>query len=118
VILIPWAVALGFITWRDLASDATLKAQHSIAGLPLPADYAATFLLFGGLGLLGKTKAAPAAALAAWGIDIALGLEVFGGGNPVGNALISGATKRFSATTGGVPVGTATGTAPEKPRPH
>ena len=50
------------LSWRDLAGPADLKAQHSISGLPLPADYAASFLLFGMLGIVSKTKAAPAAA--------------------------------------------------------
>jgi hypothetical protein len=69
-ILLAWAVEMGLITWRDLTGK---DPTHVINGFPLPADYLATFLVFGTLGLVPKSNAgaSKAATLAAWAFVIA-----------------------------------------------
>jgi len=71
-VLAAWLVEIGLITWRDLTNK-TDKAEHAINGLPLPADYLATFLVFGALGLVPKDNqgASRAATLAAWAFVVA-----------------------------------------------
>ncbi len=70
-----WLAEVAIITWRDLTGKAP---NHTIAGLPLPADYLATFLIFGVLGAVPKdnTGASRAATLAAWGYVVATYLNV------------------------------------------
>ncbi len=64
-----WLAEVGIITWRDLKPG----SGHSIAGLPLPADYLATFALYGALGLVPSSNrgASRAAALVGWGFVVA-----------------------------------------------
>jgi hypothetical protein len=69
-VLAAWLVEIGLITWRDLTNKA--DKNHTINGFPLPADYLATFLVFGTLGLVPKdSPAARAATLAAWAFVVA-----------------------------------------------
>jgi len=70
-----WLVEVGIITWRDLSGKAP---NHTVEGLPLPADYLATFIVFGGLGLVGKDNPAAhrTAALVGWAYVIATYLNV------------------------------------------
>lgn len=70
-VLLAWAVEIGLITWRDLTNKA--DANHTINGFPLPADYLATFIVFGTLGLVPSSNqgASRAATLAAWAFVIA-----------------------------------------------
>lgn len=69
-VLAAWLVEIGLITWRDLSGK---DKNHTIAGLPLPADYIATFVIFGGLGLVPSSNqgASRAATLAAWAYVVA-----------------------------------------------
>lgn len=69
-VLLAWAVEMGLITWRDLTGK---DPTHVINGFPLPADYLATFIVFGTLGLVPKDNqgASRAATLAAWAFVIA-----------------------------------------------
>lgn len=69
-VLTAWLVEVGLITWRDLTGK---DPTHTINGFPLPADYLATFLIFGTLGLVSKGNegASRAAGLAAWAFVIA-----------------------------------------------
>lgn len=67
-----WIVQLGIITYRDMKKGAT----NNIAGLPLPADYLASFAIFGVLGLI-PGDAAKVAGVAAWGFVVATFLNLF-----------------------------------------
>ncbi len=69
-ILLAWLTEAGLITWRDLTGKAP---GHTIAGFPLPADYLATFVVFGTLGMVPKSNvgASRAATLAAWAFVLA-----------------------------------------------
>ena len=70
-----WLVEVGIITWRDLTGKAK---NHTVAGLPLPADYLATFIIFGALGLVPKDNvgASRAATLTAWAYVVATYMNV------------------------------------------
>jgi hypothetical protein len=69
-VMLAWITEVGLITWRDLTGKA---ANHTVGGFPIPADYIATFIVFGTLGMVPKDNAgaARAAALAAWAYVIA-----------------------------------------------
>ena len=70
-----WLAEVGIVTWRDLTNK---TPGHTIKGLPIPADYLATILIFGGLGLVPKDNpgAARAASLAGWAFVLATLLNV------------------------------------------
>jgi hypothetical protein len=69
-VLAAWLVEIGLITWRDL-QPANSKT-HTINGFPLPADFLATFIVFGSLGLVPKdSPGSKAATLAAWAFVVA-----------------------------------------------
>lgn len=74
-LLLAWLAEVGIITWRDLTGKVK---GHTIEGLPLPADYLATFLVFGVLGFVPKSNpgAARAASLAGWAFVLATYLNV------------------------------------------
>ena len=68
-VLLAWLVEVGLITWRDLSGK---DPTHVIQGFPLPADYLATFMVFGTLGLVPKdSPGSKAATLAAWAFVLA-----------------------------------------------
>lgn len=71
-VTLAWAVEIGLITWRNFKKGAT----DNVGGLPLPADYLATFAIFGVLGLIGGQAAKPATVLA-WGYVAATALNLF-----------------------------------------
>ena len=76
-VLLAWMVEIGVITWRDLTKKQD-KALHTINGFPLPADYLATFLVFGALAFVPKDSgAAKPAVLTAWAVVLASYLNVF-----------------------------------------
>ena len=74
-IFLAWLVEVGIITWRDLTGKAK---NHTVAGLPIPADYVATFVIFGALGLVPKDNvgASRTATLTAWAYVVATYLNV------------------------------------------
>jgi hypothetical protein len=74
-VLFAWLVEVGIITWRDLTGKAP---GNTVNGLPLPADYLATFIIFGALGFVPKDNvgASRAAATAAWAFVVATYLNV------------------------------------------
>lgn len=89
-IFAAWALAVGVLTWREI--EANRK--------PPPAGrYLAASGLFGALGLLAEYQpAAGAAAVAAWGFDLALILQpgfLPGTGAPLGG----GSTQQGTGTT-------------------
>lgn len=66
-LIAAWAVGLGILTWREV--------REFRRPVP-PGRYAAASGVFAALGLLAiSDKAAPAAALAAWGFDLAIVLQ-------------------------------------------
>jgi hypothetical protein len=68
-ILLAWVAGMGLLTWREL--------QLAPWRPPPPARYAAASGLYVLLGAVAAYQpAAPAAALAAWGFDLALFLQV------------------------------------------
>lgn len=66
---------VGIITYRDLAGK---DPSHTIAGLPIPADYLAAVALYGALGLLAGTSegARLPASLLGWGFVIATAMNL------------------------------------------
>lgn len=74
-LLLAWITEVGLITWRDLTGKAP---DHTINGMPLPADYLATFLIFGALGFIPKDNAGASrtAALLGWAFVLATYLDI------------------------------------------
>jgi hypothetical protein len=71
-VVIAWTVELGLITYRGFKKG----AKQNVGGLPLPADYLATFAIFGVLGLFSGVAEKPATAVA-WGYVAATALNLF-----------------------------------------
>ena len=92
-VLSAWLAEVAIITLRSFKAG-TNKA--TIAGLPLPSQYLATFALYGSLSLVPKGGgAARFAGALAWGFTAATALNYFNATNP----LNSGKSKSSSATT-------------------
>ena len=70
-----WIAEVAIVTWRDLSGK---DPSHTVKGFPLPADYLATIVIFGGLGLVPKDNvgAYRAASLAGWAFVLATLLNV------------------------------------------
>lgn len=77
-ILSAWFAEVVLITYRGVKGGTT----GPIKGLPLPADYVGSTIIYGGLGLLGNTKAAPVAAMIGWGLVVSTLLNLFTPKNP------------------------------------
>jgi hypothetical protein len=71
-LLSAWIAEVALITYRDLKKGAT----NTVGGLPLPADYLATFAIFGVLGLIGESGKTFAATVG-WGYVVATFLNLF-----------------------------------------
>lgn len=69
-VMSAWLGALAIITWRNRGDP-----LHKVAGLPIPADYLASFAIYGILGLPSGDFRRPAAAMA-WGYTFALFLNL------------------------------------------
>lgn len=67
-LLLAALVEASIITWRDLSKQKVL---------PLPSDYVAVAILYGGLGLL-PTEASGVASLIGWGVVVATFLNLPG----------------------------------------
>ena len=107
-VLAAWLVEIGLITWRDLTGK---DPTHVINGCPLPADYLATFMVFGALGLVPKDNggASKAATLAAWAFVLATYLNALPGAlNPSG-------TPGAKSSTAGTTPSTATSSSSIQP---
>lgn len=73
-VLTAWLVEIGIVTWRDITKP---TPTNNVAGLPIPSDYLATFVVFGSLAALSEVQAArTTASLAAWGFVLATVLNV------------------------------------------
>jgi hypothetical protein len=77
--LAAFFVEMALITYRGVQTSATGPIAH----LVLPADYVGAAVIYGVLGLLGKTKAEPVAAAVAWGFVVATLLNLWTPKNPV-----------------------------------
>lgn len=76
-LLLAFIAEIGLITYRDVSGK---DPNHSVGGLPLPADYMAATALFGALGLVPKdSDAAKFAALVGWSFVVATWLNVLPG---------------------------------------
>lgn len=79
-VLAAWIMELGVVAYRDY------KGGRLIGGLPLPADFLATFLIFGSLGLLGAGDN-PArrnfAVATAWGFVVATLVQAINPAKPL-----------------------------------
>ena len=98
-ILAAWLVEIGLITWRDLTGK---DPTHVINGFPLPADYLATFMVFGALGLVPKDNggASKAATLAAWAFVVATYVNALPTAlNPSGTPSAKGSTAGSASPT-------------------
>lgn len=108
-VFLAWLVEAGIVTYRDLTSK---KSTNTIAGLPLPADYLATFIVFGSLSLLAQAESARTfASVTAWGFVGSTLLNLF---NPAVKApATASASSTPAATTTGPagPVGPVSATA-------
>lgn len=68
--MLAYLAELGLISYTDLTGKA--GANHTINGLPIPADYIAATLVFGVLGAVGKDSGArQTVTLVAWAFVIA-----------------------------------------------
>ena len=98
-VLLAWLTEIGLITWRDLTGK---DPTHVINGFPLPADYLATFMVFGTLGLVSKDNAGAsrAATLAAWAFVIATYMNALPTAlNPSGSPTVKGASSGSTPAT-------------------
>jgi len=67
-------VELGLITYRG--AGAKNQAKNPIANIPVPAEYAGAFIVFGGLSFFSGRAALPAG-IFAWGLVVATALNLF-----------------------------------------
>lgn len=77
--LAAFFVEAALITYRGVKTAKTGPIAH----LVLPGDYAGAAIVYGVLGLLGKTQAEPVAAAIAWGFVVATLLNLWTPKNPV-----------------------------------
>lgn len=76
-LLAAFIAEVALITYRGFATTATQPLPF-----PPPADYTGAVLIYGGLGLLAKTKAEPVATALGWGFVIATFLNLWTPKNP------------------------------------
>lgn len=77
-ILAAWLAEIAIITYRGFERG----TSGPIAHLPIPADYIGATVVYGALGLMGKTQAAPVAALLGWGFVVATLLNLWTPNHP------------------------------------
>jgi hypothetical protein len=94
-LFLAWIVEVGIITWRDLTKKVP---GHTVAGLPLPADYLSTFIIFGALGFVPKSNvgASRTATLVGWAYVVATYMNV-------APALINPTSTKTAAVTSTTP---------------
>lgn len=103
-VISAWMAELIIITLRDVKKGST----NSVAGFPLPADYLASFVIYGALGAL-PPAASTFAGVTAWGFTIATFL------NFIDPTLNKQSTK--SSTTATTSSATSTSATPQSPAP-
>lgn len=71
-VVAAWLAEVGLVTWRDF------KAGRTVLGLPPPSDYAATFVVFGGMLAVSSIDGAGGFAAAfSWAIVLASVLNLY-----------------------------------------
>lgn len=83
-IVTAWAVEVAIVTYRDIKGISLVSGKNGqpeqqknsatskVAGLPLPADYLATFIVFGALSMVPQGHpASKVATYVAWGLVVA-----------------------------------------------
>lgn len=90
-LLAAWVAEIGIITYRAVKLNAA-QGAGTLAGLPLPSEYAASFLYYGALSLVPSASGASKVATAlAWGMTIATFLNLYPNSTGLGGA--KGTTK-------------------------
>lgn len=84
-ILPPWLAAIAIITYRG--SKNGNAANNPVPHFALPADYAGAFFVFGALSLM-SGELEQVAQVAAWGLDVAILLNLW---NPNGTVKVTNA---------------------------
>lgn len=90
-----WALELLLISLRDLGVTlpgklAFTSKGHTVNGLPLPADYLATFIIFAPLSALAETRAKSLATAIAWAYVLATLLNAIDATNPLHKSVNQG----------------------------
>ena len=92
-VILAWAAGMGIITWRSVVTD------HSP---PVPGQMLAATGLFAGLALIAEYQpAATAATLFAFGVDIAVLMQVLPGTKPAAKPAAASPPQQTAAKTGG-----------------
>lgn len=92
-----WLAEVALITYRDFKKG----SANNLSGFPLPADYLATFAIFGILGLFDGASSSRLTGAIGWGYVVATFLNLF---NPT---LSSGQASLTSSGGGSGALGTA-----------
>ena len=102
-VLSAWIAEIVILTYR------AAKNQGTIAGLPLPSEYAASFIYYGGLSLVrGGSGPGKVATGLAWGMTIATYLQLYK--NPTGlGGKASSSTQSSSTSPAPAQTGVTTG---------
>lgn len=96
-VLSAWLAEVAIISVR------ATKGQDTLAGLPLPSQYLATFAFYGVLGLVRKdSQAAKLAGALAWGMTVATLMNFY---NPVNPTQKKGTTSTSTTATTSTPTG-------------
>lgn len=92
-VLAPATLAVALVTYRDLKGSANV-APNPVSHLPIPSRFVSVAIVFGALALFTGGAAVPAQ-LAAWGLDVAILLNLWTPGGAVKSST--------STTTGATP---------------
>lgn len=103
-LMLAFLAEVGIITYRDIAGSEANRTAHTVAGLPLPADYMAAILAYGVLGAVPPSSGAyKVSSLLGWGIVLATLMNVLPGtpkGGASAPAPTATTTTKASTTTG------------------
>jgi hypothetical protein len=87
-VMLAWMAEVGIITFRNTRSG----SKQNIGGLPLPSVYLSSVVVYGALGVLGRSQA-QVANLAAWGLTLATYMNYVDlANNKVGKSKVTAAT--------------------------
>jgi hypothetical protein len=108
-IVTAWLTEMGLITYRNSKK----AAPDNVAGFPLPADYLASFAIFGVLAALPDSASKLSGAIG-WGYVVATFLNLFNPTNPTGKTTTAttatSSTKASTVSTGVAPASTPSAT--------
>jgi len=95
-IIPPLIVAIGLVTYRGVRSGSS--ANNPVAHLPLPNQFVGALFVFGTLSLFSGQAEKPAT-LAAWGLDVAILLNLWTPGKTPATKATPAPTKTSQGTT-------------------